>query len=89
MEREFEGDDEWVVDQSQDGSLGEDMSDLAWSTCYVGFPYRLESVDTLRVLFANLHDLSKGTLPDHFEQVERVDRQGLMPSRLIGNGKVE
>jgi hypothetical protein len=89
LEREFEGDDERVVNQSQDGSLGEDMSDLARSTCYVGFPDRLESVDTLRVLFANLHDLSEGTFPDHFEQVERVDCQGLMPSRLIGDGKVE
>jgi hypothetical protein len=89
LEREFEGDDEWVVNQSQDGSLGEDMSDLARSTCYVGFPDRLESVDTLRVFFANLHDLSEGTFPDHFEQVERVDRQGLMPSRLIGDGEME
>jgi hypothetical protein len=89
LEREFEGDDEWVVDQSQDGSLGEDMSDLPRSTRYVGFPDRLESVDTLRVLFANLHDLSEGTLPDHFEQVERVDGQGLMASRLIGDGKVK
>jgi hypothetical protein len=89
LEREFEGDDEWVVDQSQNGSLGEDMSDLAGSTCYVGFPDRLESVDTLRVLFANLHDLSKGAFSDHFEQVERVDCQGLMPSRLIGDGKME
>ena len=89
MEREFKGNDKWVVNQSQDGSLSEDMSDLARSTCNIGFPDRLESVDTLRVLFANLHDLSKGTLPDHFEQVERVDRQGLMPSRLIGDGKME
>jgi hypothetical protein len=89
LEREFEGDDEWVVNQSQNGSLGEDMSDLARSTCYVGFPDRLESVDTLCVLFANLHDLSEGTFSDHFEQVERVDREGLMSSRLIGDGKME
>jgi hypothetical protein len=89
LEREFEGDNEWVVNQSQDGSLGQDMSDLARSTRYVGFSDRLESVDTLRVLFANLHDLSERTFPNHFEQVERVDRQGLMPSRLIGDGKME
>jgi hypothetical protein len=43
----------------------------------------------LRVLFADLHDLSEGTFSNHFKQVERVDRQGLMPSRLIGDGKME
>ncbi len=89
MEREFEGNDERVVDQSQNCSLGEDMSNLARPTCYVGFADRLESIDTLGVLFPNLHDLSEGTFPDHFEQVERVDRQGLMPSRLVGDGKME
>jgi hypothetical protein len=43
----------------------------------------------LRVLFTNLHDLSEGTFSDHLEQVERVDCQGLMPSRLIGDGEME
>ena len=89
MEREFEGNNEWVVDQGQNGSLGEDMSDLARSTCYVGFADRLECIDPLGVLFTNLHDLSEGTFSNHFEQVERIDRQGLMPSRLIGDGKME
>jgi hypothetical protein len=43
----------------------------------------------LRVLFTNLHDLSERAFSDHLEQVERVDRQGLMPSRLIRDGKME
>jgi len=74
LEREFERDDERVVDQRQHGSLGKDMGDLTRSTGYVSFADRLECIDTLGILLANLHDLSKGTLPDHFEQVERVDR---------------
>jgi hypothetical protein len=65
------------------------MSNLARSTCYVSFTDRFECIDTLRVLFADLHDLSEGTFSNHFKQVERVDRQGLMPSRLIGDGKME
>lgn len=65
------------------------MGDLTRSTCYVSFADRLERIDTLRVFFTNLHDLSERTFSDHFEQVERVDRQGLMPSRLVGDGKME
>lgn len=65
------------------------MSDLTGSTRYVGFADRLECIDTLCVLLANLHDFSKGTFPDHFEQVERVDCERFVPSRLIGDGKVE
>ena len=65
------------------------MGDLTRSTCYVGFADRLERIDTLRIFFTNLHDLSERTFSDHFKQVERVDRQGLMPSRLVGDGKME
>jgi hypothetical protein len=89
LEREFEGDNIRVVDQCQNSSLGEDMSDLAESTCYVGSADRLERIDMLRVLFTNLHDLSEGTFSDHFEQVEHVDHKGPMPSRLIGDGEME
>ena len=67
LEGEFEGDDEWVVHQSENGPLSKDVSDLSGSRGDVGFSDRLESIDTLRVLFANLHDLSERTFPDHFE----------------------
>ena len=65
------------------------MSDLARSTCNVGFADRFECIDTLRVLFTNLHDLTERTFSDYFKQVKRIDRQGLMPSRLVGDGKME
>lgn len=65
------------------------MRDLARSTCYVGFANRFESVDALGILLANLHHLSKGPFPNHFEEVERVDGESFMPSGLIRNGKME
>ena len=89
MEREFEGNNKRVVDQGQNGSLGEDVGDLTRSARYVGFADRLECVDTLRVLLADLHDFPKGTFPNHLEEIERVDRESFMPSRLISDGEME
>ena len=65
------------------------MSDLTGPTRYVGFADRLECIDTLGVLLADLHDLSEGTFPNHFEQVESVDCERFVPSGLIGDGKME
>ena len=65
------------------------MRDLARTTCNVSFTDGLERVNTLGVFLADLHDLSKRSFPNHFEQVERVNRQGLMASGLVRNGEVE
>ncbi len=65
------------------------MCDLTRTTCDVGFANSLERVDALCIFLADLHDLSEGSLPNNFKQIERIYRQGLMPSRLVCNGEVE
>ena len=65
------------------------MCDLTRTTGDVGFANRLERVDALGVFLADLHDFSKRSFPDHVQQVERVNRQGLMASGLVRNGEVE
>ena len=46
-------------------------------------------IDVLGVFLADLHDLFKGSFPNHFEQVECINCQGLMLSGLVCKGKVE
>lgn len=89
LEGKFEGDDEWVVDQSENGALREDVSNLSGSRGDVGFSDRLESVYPLSVLLPHLHHFSKRTLADHFEKVEGVDGEGHIPGRLEIDLEVE
>lgn len=81
MEAELQGDDKGIVDEGKDGALGEDMSDFARALGDVRLPNSLKSIDTLRVLFADLHDLAKGALPDDLEQIESFDSKGLSARR--------
>ena len=89
LEGEFEGDDERVVHQSENGPLGKDVSDLSGSRGDVGFSDRLESVYPLSVLLPHLHHLSKRTLADDFEKIESVDREGHVPGWLEIDLEVE
>jgi len=89
LEGEFEGDDEWVVHQGENGPLSKDMSNLSGSRGDVGFSDRLESVYPLGVFFPHLHHLSKRALANHFEKIESLDREGHVPGWLEIDLEVE
>src|SRR5882757_2488917 len=76
LERKFEGDDERVVHQSENGPLGKDMGNLSGARGDVGFSDRLESVYPLSVFLADLHYLTERTLADHFEKIESIYGEG-------------
>ena len=65
------------------------MRNLTRTTGNVSFANGLEGVNALGVFLADLHNFSKGSFPNHFEQVERIDSQGLMPSGLVRDREVE
>ena len=55
------------------------MRDLARALGDMGFPDRLERIDSLRILFADLHHFAETALADDFEKIESFDRQRLVP----------
>jgi hypothetical protein len=89
LEGKFEGDDEWVVHQSENGPLGKDVCNLSGSRGDVGLADSLESVYPLSVFLPHLHHLSKRTLADHLEEIESIDREGHVPGWLEINLEVE
>lgn len=89
LEGEFEGNDERVVHESEDGPFGKDVCDLSGSRGDVGLSDRLESIYPLGVFLPHLHHLSKRTLADDFEKIESIDREGDAPGRLEINLEVE
>jgi len=89
LEGKFEGDDEWVVDEGENGALGKDVSNLSGSRGDVGFSNGLESVYPLSVFLPDLHHFSKRTLADDFEKIESIDCEGHIPGRLEIDLEVE
>lgn len=89
LEGKLKGDDEWVVHQSENGALGKDVCDLSGSRGDIGLSDRLKSIYPLSVFLPHLHDLSKRTLADHFEEIESIDREGHVPGRLEIDLEVE
>lgn len=53
------------------------------------FPNGLQSVYPLRILFPDLHNLSKAALPNDFQKVESFDRQSLVATGFEVNLEVE
>ena len=47
------------------------------SHCNMSFTNRLQGVDTLRITLPHLHDFTKATFPNDFEEVEIIDSKGL------------
>lgn len=45
----------------------------------MGFSNRLESIYPLRILFAYLHHFTKAPFANHFQQIECIDGQRLVP----------
>jgi len=89
LEGEFEGDNEWIVHQSENCPLGEDVGNLSGSGGDVGLSDRLEGVYPLSVFFPYLHYLSERTLADHFEEIEGLDRERHFPGWLEIDLEVE
>ena len=89
LEGEFEGDDERVVHQGENGPFSKDVSNLSGPRGDVGFSDRLESVYPLSVFLPDLHHLSKRTLADHFEKIKGIDREGDIPGWLEVNLEME
>ena len=50
------------------------MSDLARALGDMGFPNGLERIDSLSILFADLHHFTETALADDFEEIESFDR---------------
>jgi hypothetical protein len=69
LEREFEGDNERVVDECKHRALGEDVGDLFRALGDMGLPNGLQGINPLRVLLLDLQD----ALGDNFEEIERLD----------------
>lgn len=82
LKGEFEGDDERIVHQGEDGSLSKDVSNLSGSRGDVGLSDRFESIHPLGVFLPHLHHFSEGTLSDHRQEIERIDREGHVPGRF-------
>jgi hypothetical protein len=82
LERKFKGYDEGIVDKGEDSAFSENMCDFSRSLSDMRFPYSFESIDTLCVLFPDLHDLSETALADDLEQIERIDGQRVVATGL-------
>ena len=89
MERELQRHDERIVHERKHGTLGEDVGDFAWARRDVRLADRLERVYPLRVLLADLHDLAERAFANHLEQLELLDREGLVARRLEVDFEVE
>ena len=69
LEAELEGYNERVVDLRQHRAFGQCVCHLG-SGDNVRLADRLERVDTVRILFTNLHHLAKTSLANHFQKLE-------------------
>ena len=89
LEGKFQGDDEWVVHQSENGPLSKDVRNLSGSRGDISFSNRLESVYPLGVFLPHLHHLSKRALANDFEKIESIDRERHVPGWLEINLEME
>lgn len=89
LEREFKGDDEWIIDQRQDSPLRKDMRDLPWSARDMGFANCFERIHSLRVFLPDLHHFPKTAFPNHLEEIKRLYRKRLIAKLLEVDFKME
>lgn len=89
LERKLQGHDKGVVDQGKDSSLGQNVGDLTGTRRDVCLADSLESIDSLSILLADLHNLSEATLANDLEQIKGFNSQSLVSERLVVNFEME
>jgi hypothetical protein len=73
LEREFERNNERIVNKRKDSAFRKDMSDLPGALRDVRLANSLECVYPLRVLLANLHHFTETALSNYFEEIKGFD----------------
>lgn len=78
LERKLEGNNEWVIDEGKNSALSQNVCNFTRTLSDMSFTYCLQSIDTLSVLFPDLHDLAETALPNDSEEIECFDSKGFM-----------
>jgi hypothetical protein len=80
LEGKLKRDNEWVVDESQNRTLRQNVGNFSRALSYVGLSDCFQGIDSLCVLLPNLHNLSEAAFSYDFEEIKRLDRERFIPA---------
>lgn len=89
LKGKLEWNNEWTVHQGENCTFCQDVCDFSWALGNVCLADRLQGIDTLRILFPDLHDLAKAALADDFKEIKGLDGERFIAAGFEVNLEVE